>query len=160
MSNQLEKNCAIICSYNKWFECDNNAKYKFFSEIYVFRYQCLLLLISMYKNMLADFVKKVLYEINDVMIIGIIQQSTTIDRSAFKIRGEEKRDLTQSYDKSPYTNRKFNNQLTTQKRHQNFDYSTIVDRLRMVRWSNNGQQLDMVKSLKGCPTVPLTATAV
>ena len=30
--------------------------------------------------------------------------------------------LTQSYDKSPHTNRKFENQCTTRKRHQNVDY--------------------------------------
>ena len=48
----------------------------------------------------------------------------------------EKEDLTQSYDKSPYTNRKFENQRTTDKRHQNFDYTTIADRLRTVSWSN------------------------
>ena len=31
---------------------------------------------------------------------------------------EKERDLTQSYDESPFTKRKFNNQYTTQKRHQ------------------------------------------
>ena len=34
--------------------------------------------------------------------------------------GEKGRDLTQSYDESPYTNRKLNSQLTTQKRRQKF----------------------------------------
>ena len=43
---------------------------------------------------------------------------------------EKERDLTQSYDKTPYTNRKFENQRTTLKRHQNFDYPTIADRLK------------------------------
>ena len=47
---------------------------------------------------------------------------------------EKEGDLTQSYYKTPYTNRKFENQMTTQKRHQNL---TIVDRLRTVIWSNN-----------------------
>ena len=51
---------------------------------------------------------------------------------------EKEEDLTQSYDKTPYTNRKFENQRTKHKRHQNFDYKTIADRLtcRTVRWSN------------------------
>ena len=31
---------------------------------------------------------------------------------------EKERDLTQSYDKSPYNNGKFNNQVTTQNRHK------------------------------------------
>ena len=31
---------------------------------------------------------------------------------------ENERDLTRFYDENPYTNRKFNDQLTTQKRHQ------------------------------------------
>ena len=32
---------------------------------------------------------------------------------------EKEHDQTQCYDESPYTNRKLNDQLTTQKRHQN-----------------------------------------
>ena len=52
------------------------------------------------------------------------------------IHREKEGDLTQSYDKTPYTNRKFENQRTTHKRHQNFDYTTIADRLRTVSWSN------------------------
>ena len=46
-------------------------------------------------------------------------------------------DLTQSYDKTPYTNRKFENQRTTHTNAtKNFDYTTIADRLRTVSWSN------------------------
>ena len=43
------------------------------------------------------------------------------EKKGNKIVGYQKRqerDLTQSYDENPYTNRKFNNKLTTQKRHQ------------------------------------------
>ena len=51
---------------------------------------------------------------------------------------EKEGDLTHSYDKkNPYTNRKFENQWTTQKRHQNFVFTTIADRLRAVSWSHN-----------------------
>ena len=45
------------------------------------------------------------------------------------VKGEKEGDLTQSYDKTPYTNRKFKNQRTTHKSHQNFDYTTIADDL-------------------------------
>ena len=50
---------------------------------------------------------------------------------------EKEGDLTQSYDKTPYTNRKFENQRTTYTNAtKNFDYTTIADRLRTVSWSN------------------------
>ena len=50
---------------------------------------------------------------------------------------------------NPYTNRKFKNELTTQNRHQNFDYTTIVDRRRIVSWSNNSHQTVVVKPVNG-----------
>ena len=53
------------------------------------------------------------------------------------IQRHKEGDLTQTYDENPYTNRKFENQWTTEKRHQNLDYTTISDRLRTVSWSNN-----------------------
>ena len=34
------------------------------------------------------------------------------------VKRKKEGDLTQSYDKNPYTNRKFENQKTTHKRHQ------------------------------------------
>ena len=49
---------------------------------------------------------------------------------------EKEGDLTQSYDKTPYTNRKLENQRTTHNATKNFDYTTIADRLRTVSWSN------------------------
>ena len=61
---------------------------------------------------------------------------TDLGRSVGVTR-EKDRDLTQSYDENPYTNRKFNNQLTTQKRHQNVDHTTITDQTRTDSWSNN-----------------------
>ena len=57
----------------------------------------------------------------------------TLTQTAEVNPNEKERDPTQSYDESPYTNRKFNNQLTT----QNFDYTTIVDRLAIqLVWLN------------------------
>ena len=54
-----------------------------------------------------------------------------------QIYREKEGDLTQSYDKIPYTNRKFENQRTTHTNAtKNFDYTTIADRLRTVSWSN------------------------
>ena len=73
---------------------------------------------------------------------------------------EKDQDLTQSYDENAYTNRKFNNQWKTQKRHQKFDYTTIAGRLRTVSWSNNSHQIGVVKPVYGYPTLPLTAKPV
>ena len=59
---------------------------------------------------------------------------STSERTLSRILGgkESGRHLTQSYDKSPYTSRKSE---THQKNcHRNFDYTTIADRLRTVRW--------------------------
>ena len=61
-----------------------------------------------------------------------------------------RRYLTRPYDENPDTNRKFNNRLTTQRRHQNSDYTMIADRLRTVSWSNNNHPTGVVKpGLKG-----------
>ena len=69
---------------------------------------------------------------------------------------EKRRDLTQSYDKIPYTYKN----ATLQKRHQNFDYTTIADRQRTVSWSNNIHPTGVVKPVYERWTYPLTATAV
>ena len=76
----------------------------------------------------------------------------------FLAMSREKEDLTKSYDKNPYTNRKFENQWTTQKRH-------LKLRLRddcgpMVSLSNNSHPTDVVKPAYRYPTFPLTAKAV
>ena len=67
---------------------------------------------------------------------------------------EKWRDLTQSYDKSPYIDRKNpESNVTTQKRHQkNFDYTTIADRLRTVSCGNDCHQTGVVKPVYGIPT--------
>ena len=44
-----------------------------------------------------------------------------------------------------------------QKRHQNFDYTTIADRLRAVSWSNNSHPTGVVKPVYERSTFPLTA---
>ena len=51
---------------------------------------------------------------------------------------EKGRDLTHSYDKSPYTHRK-TQKATWQHTNatKNFDYTTIADRLRTVSWGND-----------------------
>ena len=82
-----------------------------------------------------------------------------INRIWFRKRKEG--NLTHSYNKNPYINRKFENQWTTQKRHQkNLDYTTTVDRLRTVSWSNNSHRTGVVKPVYGYPTLPLTEKAV
>ena len=49
---------------------------------------------------------------------------------------EKGRDLTQSYEKSPYTHKTIQkSNAKTQKRHQNFDYTTIADQLTTkIQW--------------------------
>ena len=42
--------------------------------------------------------------------------------------------------------------MTTQKRHQNFDYTTIADRLGTVSWGNDSQLTGVVKPVYGIPT--------
>ena len=73
---------------------------------------------------------------------------------------EKGRDLTQSYDKRPYTDRKSKKQRDNTKRHQNFDYTMIADRLRTASWGNDGYPTGVVKPVDGIPTFPLTAKAV
>ena len=71
------------------------------------------------------------------------------------------RDLTQSYDKSPYTHRKI---LKTTWQHKNankkFDYTTILNRLRTVSWSNDCHPTGVVKHAYEIPTFLLTSKAV
>ena len=77
----------------------------------------------------------------------------------FKRKG---RDLTHSYEKSPYTHRKIQ-WATLQHKNatKNFDYKTIADRLRTVSWSNKiHPKTDVIKPVYERSTFPLTATAV
>ena len=54
--------------------------------------------------------------------------------------------------------------LKTKRQHtnstKNFDYTTVVDRLRKVSWSNNSHPTGVVKPVYGYPTFPLTTKAV
>ena len=54
------------------------------------------------------------------------------------------RDQTQFYDKSPYTHQNTKKQHDNTKHHQNFDNTTISDRLRTVSWSNDSHQSGVV----------------
>ena len=74
---------------------------------------------------------------------------------------EHERDLTQSYDKSPYTNRKIQKATWQHKNAtKNFDYTKIADRLRTVSWSNNSHPTGVIKPVYERSTFPLTAKAV
>ena len=78
-----------------------------------------------------------------------------------KSKREKGRDLTQSYDKSPYTDRKNPKSNVTQKNAtKNFDYTTITDRLGTVSWSTSSHSTGVVKPVYGRSTLPLTATVV
>ena len=56
--------------------------------------------------------------------------------------------------------KKLKNNVTTQKRHQNFDYTTIAHRLRTVIWSNISHPTGVVKPDYEHLTFQLTATVV
>ena len=70
---------------------------------------------------------------------------------------EKGRDLTQSYDKSPYTStpaelskgQSDNTNNATKK----FDYTAVADRLRTVSWSNYGHPTGVVNLVYG-PNLP------
>ena len=62
------------------------------------------------------------------------------------VQSEKGRDLTQFYDKSPYTDRKIQ-KVTWQhnkKATKNFDNTTIADRLRTVSWGNDSHPTGVV----------------
>ena len=50
--------------------------------------------------------------------------------------------------------------MTTQKRHQNFGYTTIADRLRTVSSSIDSHTIGVVKRAYGILTFPLTVYVV
>ena len=64
---------------------------------------------------------------------------------------EKEGDLTQSYDIKPLYQQKIKKAMdNTNTPPKNFDYTAIVDRLRMVGWSNNSLPTGVVKpGLKG-----------
>ena len=63
---------------------------------------------------------------------------------------EKGRDLTRSYDKSPYTNRKFQKASWQHKNAtKTFDYTTTADRLRTVSWSTDSNPTGVVKTVYG-----------
>ena len=77
------------------------------------------------------------------------------------IKEKKGRDLTQSYDKNPYTHRTIQKATWQHKNAtKNFDYTTIADRLRTVSWSNSSHPTGVVKPVYERSTFPLTATAV
>ena len=74
---------------------------------------------------------------------------------------EKWRDLSQSYDKSPYTHRKIQKEPWQHKNAtKNFDYTTIADRLRTTSWGNDSHSTGLVKAVYGITTFSLTAKAV
>ena len=78
--------------------------------------------------------------------------------SSTKVKG---RGLTQSYDKSPCAHRMIHkSNATTQNATENFDYTTIADRLRTVGWSNDSYTTGVCKPVYGIQTFPLTTEAV
>ena len=70
------------------------------------------------------------------------------------IKREKEGDLTQSYDKTPYTNRKFENQKTTHKRHQKLRLLLIANiASKTVHNSFKGRVSKEVLGLKHIPSI-------
>ena len=96
-------------------------------------------------------------DISHAVYIRPLQAPRLISKEKEKIR-----DLTQSYDKSPHTDRKI--QKASERDHKNatknFDYTTIADRLRTVSWGNDSHSTGVIKPVYGIPTFQLTAKAV
>ena len=92
-----------------------------------------------------------------VPLNGMLQEDNINEQAEI----EEGRDLTQSYDKSPYTDRKIQKAMWQHKNAtKNFDYTTIADRLRTVSWGNGSHPTGVVKLVYGIPTFPITAKVV
>ena len=71
---------------------------------------------------------------------------------------EKGRNLTTSYDESPFIHRKIQTETRQhKKRNQNFDNTTIADRLRTVSWSNSTHSTGVVKPVYERSNFPLTA---
>ena len=74
---------------------------------------------------------------------------------------EKGRDLTRSYDKIPYSQKKIQKATWQHKNAtKNFENTTIGDRLRTVSSVNDSHQTGVSKPVYGIPTFPLTAKAV
>ena len=73
----------------------------------------------------------------------LLKQSHVVQKYNFyeEDSREKWRDLTQSYDKSPWTDRKIKKKSTWQHETatKNVGYTTIADRLRTVSWGNDSQ---------------------
>ena len=81
-----------------------------------------------------------------------------LDLSLYLNRKRKRSDF---YDKSPYAHRKIQKATWQHKNtNQNLDYTTIVDRLRTVSWSNGSYPTGVVKPVYGIPTLSLTAKAL
>ena len=68
-------------------------------------------------------------------------------------QGQKGWDLTQFYDKSPYTNRNVKRAKWQHKqRHKKFDKTAIADRLRTASWSNYSHPTGLVNRFTGPPS--------
>ena len=88
--------------------------------------------------------------------------TTNVADSCLLFKREKERDLSQSYDKSPFTYRKIKIATSQHKNAiKNFDYTTISDRHRTVSWSNSSHSTGLAKPVyERRSTFPLTATAL
>ena len=95
------------------------------------------------------------------LICHVLRSMSKRDSWTNSFPRQKGRDLTQSYDKRPYTHRKIQKASWQYKNAtKNFDYTTIADRLRTVSRSNISHPTGVVKRVSWAPTFPLTITAV
>ena len=81
--------------------------------------------------------------------------------SVIHMTRETGRDLTRSYDKSPYANRKVQKaKLQPKYVNKNFDYTKIANRLRTVSRSNDSHPTGVVKPVYEIPTFLPTTNAL
>ena len=90
-----------------------------------------------------------------LLLWNVIIQHITVHCSArimnckLWIMREKGRDLTQSYDKSPYTSKMSKGRSdNTNNATKKFDYRAVADRLRIVSWSNYGHPTGVVNLVK------------
>ena len=94
----------------------------------------------------------------------LVEENDHVHYLKSAILPEEKkgRDLTQTYDKNPSTDRQRLNAKWQHKKTatKTFDYITTAHQLRTVSWSDDIQQTGVVKPVYRIPTFQLTIKAL
>ena len=86
-----------------------------------------------------------------VSLIQDLYQSNIIEKIPLKLR-EKERDFLSPMTKAPYQQKIQQPIDNTKYANKNFDYTTIVNRLRTVSWSNYSHPTGVIKPVYGYPT--------